>query len=173
MEATPVLVLLDPGTGLASLGTESVWESGPPMCHSCAMFSRTAAHRTTLGSAHRWSDIPVTPVWCYVMSTPKQRCFVFPIFYLPVRKGMWQTDISLPLTMEPWALTWEQILKHWLSTEKWVFPMKILCPQCKLTSSGFCARTSGWNSMANVTYVSSIRPEANALWSTLNSTFKF
>ena len=26
--------------------------------------------------------------------------------------------------------------------------------------------------MENVTYVSSIRPEANALWSTLNSTFK-
>lgn len=158
---------------LSIWGLNHFWESGPSMCHSCAMFSRTPEH--------------TEPCWVLptdgVMS-PWLLCGTILCLYQnrDVLCSQYSTRQEVVRNVADWHLftphhgalsidirtNFEALTLHWevgFSHEDPLSPVK-------LTSSGFCARTSCWNSMENVTYVSSIRPEANALWSTLNSTFK-
>lgn len=88
------------GTGLVSLGTESVWS----LDHRCAIAALCSPEH--MHTEPRWvlpTGVRTSPwLLCGAMLCLHQnRCFVFPIFYLPVRKGMWQTDISLPSPQSP------------------------------------------------------------------------
>ena len=153
MMVPPALVLLGPETGLGNLGTASVlgvWTINMPQL--CYVLQSTWIHRTTLGSALRCNDALSPCVWRYVMSIPKQRCFMFPIFYLP-RSGKERhiADWYL-ITPHHGALSINIRANFGALTLHWEMgsPMKVLGPQRKLTPSGSCVRTSCWNPVENV-----------------------
>lgn len=116
--------------GHANMGLHHFQEAGLLMCGSHAVFSGVPEYTEPcwVFPPVQWRPLPLR--WCCIMSLPKQSCFMFPIFYLPRSgQGRHRADISLPLTTKPRALLLQQALRHWHSTEKQVFPLKVLYPQ--------------------------------------------